>query len=83
MTSDSNRKEALMTAITIDAMLTCPVCGFAKQETMPTGACQVRYRCTQCGVMLRPMQGDCCVYCSYGSVPCPPIQQERAVNEQN
>ena len=21
------------------------------------------------------MPGDCCVFCSYGSVPCPPIQQ--------
>jgi rubredoxin len=71
-----------MTAMTIDATLTCPVCGFAKQETMLIDACQVRYRCTRCGVMRHPMQGDCCVYCS-GSVPCPPIQQERAVNEQN
>ncbi|MDD2796322.1 MAG: GDCCVxC domain-containing (seleno)protein [Acidocella sp.] len=27
--------------------------------------------------MLRPKPGDCCVLCSYGSVPCPPIQLER------
>jgi hypothetical protein len=24
--------------------------------------------------MLRPEAGDCCVYCTYGSVKCPPIQ---------
>lgn len=24
--------------------------------------------------MLRPKAGDCCVFCSYGSVKCPPIQ---------
>jgi hypothetical protein len=27
--------------------------------------------------MLRPKKGDCCVFCSYGSVLCPPIQAER------
>ena len=25
------------------------------------------------GALLKP-PGDCCVVCSYGSVPCPPIQ---------
>jgi hypothetical protein len=29
-------------------------------------------------VRLRPKAGDCCVFCSYGSVPCPPIQAERS-----
>ncbi|MFZ0027756.1 MAG: GDCCVxC domain-containing (seleno)protein, partial [Pseudolabrys sp.] len=23
-----------------------------------------------------PKDGDCCVFCSYGSVPCPPIQEK-------
>ncbi|MDP0941897.1 GDCCVxC domain-containing (seleno)protein, partial [Klebsiella quasipneumoniae] len=27
--------------------------------------------------VLKPQQGDCCVYCSYGSVKCPPIQQDK------
>ena len=67
-----------MVSITIDSTLTCPVCGFAKNEIMATDACQVRYQCEQCGEMLRPKPGDCCVYCSYGSVPCPPIQNQRA-----
>ncbi|EPX7158509.1 GDCCVxC domain-containing (seleno)protein [Pseudomonas aeruginosa] len=26
---------------------------------------------------MRPNPGDCCVFCSFGSVPCPPIQQQR------
>jgi hypothetical protein len=26
---------------------------------------------------LRPKPGDCCVFCSYGSVPCLPIQAKR------
>ncbi|MFL5067067.1 MAG: GDCCVxC domain-containing (seleno)protein [Xanthobacteraceae bacterium] len=32
------------------------------------------HECTGCGAMLRPEHGDCCVFCSYGSAPCPPIQ---------
>jgi hypothetical protein len=42
---------------------------------MPTDACQYFYDCQGCGVVLKPKPGDCCVYCSYGDVPCPPIQE--------
>jgi hypothetical protein len=56
------------------SVITCPNCGFAKRETMPTDACQFFYACAGCGAMLRPKAGDCCVFCSFGSVPCPPIQ---------
>ena len=52
----------------------CPHCATAKLELMPTDACRFFYECTGCGVKLRPKAGDCCVFCSYGSVPCPPIQ---------
>jgi hypothetical protein len=55
--------------------ITCPSCGIAKVETMPTDACQFFYKCTGCGAMLKPKPGDCCVFCSYGDVPCPPIQE--------
>ena len=41
---------------------------------MPTDACVFFYSCTGCGVRLRPAAGDCCVFCSYGSEKCPPIQ---------
>jgi hypothetical protein len=41
---------------------------------MPTDACVFFHSCAGCGVMLRPNAGDCCVFCSYGSVPCPPVQ---------
>jgi hypothetical protein len=55
--------------------ITCPHCGTAKVETMPTDACRFFYECAGCGARLKPKPGDCCVFCSYGSVPCPPIQQ--------
>ena len=58
----------------MDSIITCPACGVAKAEVMPTDACLYFYECTGCGTLLRPKRGDCCVFCSYGSVPCPPIQ---------
>lgn len=63
-----------MTTLLLQSVVTCPQCGFASEETMPTDACQWFYQCRQCGTMLRPKEGDCCVFCSYGTVACPPIQ---------
>lgn len=54
--------------------LTCPECGHRSKDRMPTDACQYYYDCTGCGALLKPNPGDCCVYCSYGDVKCPPIQ---------
>ena len=65
-----------MSKTTLESVLTCPHCGFAKQETMPTDACQFYYECVNCKTMLRPHDGDCCVFCSFGSIKCPPMQQE-------
>jgi rubredoxin len=61
----------------LDSVLTCPQCGHAKSEFMPTEACQFFYECEQCKTVLRPLAGDCCVFCSYGSVACPPVQMRR------
>lgn len=58
----------------LDSTLTCPVCGHIKSERMPTDACQWFYECEGCHTVLKPKPGDCCVFCSYGTVPCPPIQ---------
>ena len=58
--------------------LTCPDCGQQTTEQMPTDFCQYFYDCPGCGAVLRPLSGHCCVYCSYGAVPCPPVQEARA-----
>lgn len=63
--------------ITTTSTITCPHCGFQKEEAMPTDACAFFYECTQCHEVLKPNQGDCCVYCSFGSVACPPVQEEK------
>lgn len=61
--------------IELQSEFTCPKCGHKKTEIMPTDACQYYYECEACGELTKPLSGDCCVYCSYGSVPCPPIQE--------
>jgi len=60
--------------IILKSEITCPNCGHKKEEQMPTNACQFFYDCANCKTRLKPLQGDCCVFCSYGTVPCPPIQ---------
>ena len=63
--------------IELRSTITCPACGHQAVETMPTEACRYFYECKSCGTPLKPKAGDCCVFCSFGSVPCPPVQQER------
>ena len=58
----------------LESTLTCPHCGFVLRETMPTDACVFFHECVGCHELLRPKAGDCCVFCSYGTVRCPPMQ---------
>jgi hypothetical protein len=64
--------------IITESVLTCPHCGTSHVEQMESDSCRAFYTCARCGEVLHPLPGDCCVYCSYGTVPCPPIQVERA-----
>ena len=70
---NNERKQVETTSV-----ITCPACCFEKAEEMPTDACVILYECEQCHSELRPQKGDCCVFCSYGSLPCPPIQADGA-----
>ncbi len=63
--------------IELTSTITCPACGHRKTETMPADACQYFYECESCKVLLKPLAGDCCVFCSYGDHPCPPKQKEQ------
>jgi hypothetical protein len=63
---------------TLESIVTCPHCGHRQQKTMPLDACQFFYACPGCNAVLKPLPGDCCVFCSYGSVPCPPVQRDGA-----
>ncbi|HZR02197.1 MAG TPA: GDCCVxC domain-containing (seleno)protein [Burkholderiales bacterium] len=63
-----------MTAPILESELTCPACGAVFPEIMPTDACVVLYECKACHAALRPKAGDCCIFCSFGTVKCPPMQ---------
>ena len=65
----------------VQSIIRCPECGHCARETMPADACQWLYDCKGCGALLKPNPGDCCVYCSYATVPCPPIQRTGACRE--
>ena len=62
--------------LTTKGKLTCPECGFSEELEMPTDACQIFHECASCKAALSPKSGDCCVFCSYGDVRCPPKQME-------
>ena len=61
----------------------CPECNFRKEEEMPENACVHFYKCKNCGAILRPIIGDCCVFCSYGTIKCPPMQTGMCKNEND
>ena len=61
--------------LVLKSILVCPKCGFKKEKIMPINSCQYFYKCDSCKYILKPKIGDCCVFCSFGSVKCPPIQK--------
>jgi predicted RNA-binding Zn-ribbon protein involved in translation (DUF1610 family) len=69
----AERTEAVERSVTI----TCPLCGARQLVEMPRDACQIRYRCPACGMVVKPLLGDCCVFCSYADHRCPPEQLAR------
>ncbi len=64
--------------IQLKSEITCPNCKNKKLEEMSINACQFFYKFTNCKKVLKPNQGDCCVYCFFGTVACPPIQEKNS-----
>ena len=69
--------------VELESTITCPNCGHQKNELMPTDACQFFYECENCKNILKPKEGDCCVYCSYGSISCPSIQENTGCDDNS
>ena len=65
--------------IGLKSIITCPECGYRKEETMPEDTCRFFYECENCHKVIRPKPGDCCVFCSYGTVSYPPVQQNKGI----
>ena len=65
-------------AVQTRSTITCPVCRAVAEEEMPLDACMYFYECRGCRTVLKPKLGDCCVFCSFGTVKCPPVQEGSA-----
>ena len=61
--------------VILESVVTCPTCEADSSERMPEDASQFFWECPVCEAVARPKPGDFCVYCTYGTVPCPPIQE--------
>jgi hypothetical protein len=67
---------APQSSVQSQSTITCPSCGHQRTEAMPADSCLFFYECGGCKTTLRPKPGDCCVFCSYGTIKCPPKQAE-------
>ena len=63
----SGRENFMRTTFSI---LTCPDCEHSSEEHIPRDYWVILHRCRSCNKMLKPHAGNCCVFCSYGSVKC-------------
>ncbi|WP_417233617.1 GDCCVxC domain-containing (seleno)protein [Arthrobacter sp.] len=61
-------------SIELISTVTCPSCGHVASVQMPMDSCQFFWVCPACAERVRPLKGDCCVFCSHGTVPCPSKQ---------
>jgi hypothetical protein len=63
------------------SQVTCPHCGHEEAHQMPEDSCLFFLECPSCEALIKPLPGDCCVFCSYGTAPCPPIQRGETCGE--
>ncbi len=62
------------TTLSHTSEITCPNCNYKTVEILPTDVCVIKYTCVKCKTELTPKNGDCCVYCTYGTHKCPSKQ---------
>ena len=72
-----------MRHIEMSSILTCPKCGYIASEEMPIDSKQRFHVCKNCNLVIMPKPGSCCVFCSYGNIPCPSAQNESAWDDSD
>jgi hypothetical protein len=60
----------------ITSVIACPFCGISTLEEMPTETAQRTYPCHSCSALLKVVEDECCVFCSFGDIPCPRAQED-------
>lgn len=66
-----------MNTVLSKSIITCPHCKHRQEEVIPEDSCLYFYECKNCGEVLKPKEGDCCVHCSYGTEACPPVRDQK------
>lgn len=74
---EDDKIQSMTEKMTWESVITCPSCGHQHAEQMPRYAVKAIYECVQCKTVLTTKEGECCIYCVYGSVPCPSKQREK------
>ena len=54
----------------------CPYCDQEQIADMGFDSCLYFWKCKDCEKIIKPLEGDCCVFCSYGETKCLPKNQE-------
>ena len=54
----------------------CPFCQQEQIAGMDIDSCLYFWKCKDCEKIIKPLEGDCCVFCSYGETNCLPKYQE-------
>jgi uncharacterized Zn finger protein len=58
----------------LTSTIKCPKCGHEETKIMPENVCEFFYTCKKCAEIIKAKEGDCCIFCSYGSEKCPSKQ---------
>jgi hypothetical protein len=58
----------------LSSELVCSECGARQRMLMTATAPEESFACTTCGACFAPGPYDCCVFCCFGTVPCPVAQ---------
>ena len=61
--------------INLKTVITCKNCGTSEEVMMHAKLPEQKFICKRCTAELSARADECCVYCSYGSVKCPPVQE--------
>ena len=61
------------------SVLKCAGCGFTQEFEMPLYASRKHFYCSNCNAVHESKSDECCIYCSYGTVPCPKEQLSSVV----
>ncbi len=69
-----------MTLLITRTNLNCPHCGFIEELDIPQNYWLVFHTCASCSTQISPLDGDCCVFCSYGDHHCTDKQKEEQTN---